>query len=682
MGHHHGMAQVQPPAFRRIPWPALALGALTLITAILDVVVSGLNGRHPDLQAIGLITFLAFPATGLLLVARLPSNPVGWLLLGIGLNTYLLFGLEDYAVLALITYPGIVPLPIGRFFEWLSGVLWVPFVLMVLVFLPMLFPTGRLLSKRWRAVIVSGLIFALLAFLGNGFRPGGVSQTYPQLHNPYSISGATALFDAFINLSLPFGVVALLGMIASLALRYRRAEALQRRQLRWFLFAVVLAVLPFVFNDINTGISEALVVVLIPLLPVSIAVAILRYRLYDIDVVINRTLVYGALAVFITALYAGIVAGLGALIGTKGGFNLFLSILATGVVAVAFEPVRRRVQGLANRVVYGNRATPYEVMAGFGDRMAATLSADEVLPRMAEAAARGVGAAAARVTVMFSGGFERVMWWPGEVPAIEPADRLPVTYRTEQVGELAVVMPPGQHLNPAEARLLADLAGQAGLVLHNVRLNDELQARVREVTSQAEAIRASRQRLVTVADAERQRLVETIHHGPEQQLNTMQRELRVIEGDISSNPASTAARLERLTGDAQASLDELRQLARGVYPALLRDRGLVTALRSEVTREGKTVTITAEDVDRFPIEVEAAAYFSCQEILQRADGLTRIELMESNGALEFSALGRAAELAPIVDSLEDRLEALGGGISLVGDRLIGRIPTRAGELVG
>jgi signal transduction histidine kinase len=679
------MAQAQPvdlAPFRRIPAAALILAGLTSVIALVDVIASGLNGRHPDLQAIGLITFLAFPAMGVLLVARLPSNPVGWLLLGIGLNTYLLFGLEDYAVLALITYPGIVPLPLGHFFEWLSGVLWVPFILMVLLFLPMLFPTGRLLSKRWRAVIVSGLIFALLAFLGNGFRPGGVSQSYPQLHNPYAISGANALFDAFINLSLPFGVVALLGMIASLVLRYRRAEALQRRQLRWFLFAVVLAVIPFMFNDINTGISEALVIVVIPLLPVSIAVAILRYRLYDIDIVINRTLVYGALAVFITALYVAIVAGVGALIGTQGRFNLILSISATGVVAIAFEPARTRLQRLANRIVYGERATPYEVMAGFGARMAATLSADEVLPRMAEAAARGVGAAAARVTVIFPGGSERVMWWPREVPAVEGAYRLPVTYRSEQVGELAVIMPPGQRVNPGEARLLVDLAGQAGLVLHNVRLNDELQARFREVTSQAEAIRGSRQRLVTVADAERQRLVESIHRGPEQQLKTMERELRAIEGDISGNPADTAARLERLTSDAQTSLEELRQLARGVYPALLRDRGLVTALRSEVTREGKTVGITADGVDRFPTEIEAAAYFSCQEILLRADRLSRIELSQGDDALEFSAFGPPAELAPIIDSLEDRLEALGGGLSLVDDRLIGRIPTRVAEPVG
>src|ERR671934_13718 len=116
--------------------------------------------------------------------------------------------------------------------------------------------------------------------------------------------------------------------------------------------------------------------------------------------------------------------------------------------------------------------------------------------------------------------------------------------------------------------------------------------------------------------------------------------------------------------------------------SFLRDRGLVTALRSEVTREGKTVGITADGVDRFPTEIEAAAYFSCQEILLRADRLSRIELSQGDDALEFSAFGPAAELARIIDSLEDRLEALGGGLSLVDDRLIGRIPTRVAEPVG
>src|SRR5205823_13295978 len=152
--------------------------------------------------------------------------------------------------------------------------------------------------------------------------------------------------------------------------------------------------------------------------------------LYDIEIVINKTFVFGALAAFITAVYVGIVVGIGALLGQGASKpNLGLSIVATAVVAVAFQPVRERVQRFANRLVYGKRATPYEVMAGFADQMAGTLSADEVLPQMAEAATRGVGAQAARVTLILPGGGERWTVWPPDVSGGEVPRALPVSYR-------------------------------------------------------------------------------------------------------------------------------------------------------------------------------------------------------------------------------------------------------------
>src|SRR5207249_9113983 len=183
-------------------------------------------------------------------------------------------------------------------------------------------------------------------------------------------------------------------------------------------------------------------------IPTAVAIAILKYRLYDIDVVINKTLVYGLLAAFITAVYVAIVVGIGAAIGQGSKPNLGLSILATAVVAVAFQPVRERVQRFANRLVYGKRATPYEVMAGFADQMAGTLSAGEVLPQMAEAATRGVGAQAARVTLILPGGGERSTVWPLDVSGGGFTRALLVSYRGERVGEIAVRESLGRRITP------------------------------------------------------------------------------------------------------------------------------------------------------------------------------------------------------------------------------------------
>ena len=170
---------------------------------------------------------------------------------------------RDHAAFALITHPGSIPG--GQVFAWLSVVAWIPLILMVLLFLPMLFPDGRLLSPRWWIVAGSGLIFAVLAFISNGLMPGRVSSVYPSLMNPLGISGARETLGILNDLSIPFGVFALMGMLTSVVVRYRRGDSLLRRQLRGFLLAVGLAIVPFALNDVNPSLSELLVVLLVPL---------------------------------------------------------------------------------------------------------------------------------------------------------------------------------------------------------------------------------------------------------------------------------------------------------------------------------------------------------------------------------------------------------------------------------
>ena len=663
---------------RRLPVAplGLALAALTLVIGLGGVLLNLADHNALDVAGIAVLTFLAFPAMGLLILRYRPGHIIAYLLLGISVNIYFIFVAGPYARFALVRHPG--SLPFGEAIAWMSGWIWLPFALTVVVLLPLLFPDGRLLSRRWSVVIAAGLVFAVLAFVGNAFTPGAANSSYPDVINPLGIKGYQPLFSSLQNLSLPFGLVAVVGAVGSVAVRYRRADGVQRRQLRWFFFALLLAVIPFAIQGaVPNAVAQAAVAVTIPLLPISIAVAVLRYRLYDIDVVINRALVYGALAAFITAVYIGIVVGIGRLAGSGNRPNVALSIVATAVVAVAFQPVRERVQRLANRLVYGPRATPYEVMAGFADQMAATLSAEEVLPQMAEAAARGVGAQAARVTLYLPGSVSRSTVWPPSTGGDQFARMLPVSYRGDPVGEIAVRESPGQPITAGEGRLLADLAAQAGLVLHNVRLTAELEARLAEISAQAAELRASRQRIVAAQETERRRLGAEIEVGVQRELEATAAQLDEVERLLSDDAAAAAVRLERLTAETQRTLDGLRELAHGVFPPLLADRGIVPALKAHTRKTAipLSIEVPAELADaRFDPGVEAAVYFCCTEALRSADGPASVRLSASDGALSFTIDG-VARLNGRLEGLRDRVEALGGSLAEeVPGRLDGWLP--------
>jgi signal transduction histidine kinase len=504
--------------------------------------------------------------------------------------------------------------------------------------------------------------------------------------------GLTALASVLNGIASAILLAIVLASIASLVLRYRRADSVQRLQLKWFVTAalavgVVIVSLAFVQGvlHINFPLSDLVIGLAYLCLPLSIAIAVLKYRLYDIDVVINRALVYGALAAFITAVYVAIVVGIGRLVGSGGRPNLALSIVATAVVAVAFQPVRERVQRFANRLVYGKRATPYEVMADFADRMAGTLSVDDVLPKMAEAAARGVGAQAARVTLRFADGGDRSTVWPSDSGDTLFGQILPVSYRDELIGEIAVRESPGQPITPAEGRLLADLAAQAGLVLHNVRLTAELQARLADLSTQSAELRASRQRIVTAQETERRRLGSEIRAGVQRELEATSSQLDDVEHLLRHDATAAAARLEALTGETQQTLDTLRELARGIFPPLLADRGIGPALESHARKTAIPASIQVDSSVagvRFDPGVEAAVYFCCVEALRGAATPATVHLFAQDGALTFTVVGAAA-LDGRLQGLRDRVEALGGGLEAHGSgHLKGWIPTRALAGVG
>jgi signal transduction histidine kinase len=434
---------------------------------------------------------------------------------------------------------------------------------------------------------------------------------------------------------------------------------------------------------------------------VGAGVGILKYRLYDIDLVISRTLVYGALAAFITTVYVAIVVGIGQLIGSGGQPNLVLSIIATAVVAVAFQPVRERLQKVANRLVYGKRATPYEVLSQFSERVAESYAADDVLPRMARVLAEGTGAAHADVWLRSGSVLRQAASWPDRSEPAEPSrivgDSLPqmfgadraveVRHQGELLGALTVSKRKGESLTPVEEKLLDDLASQAGLVLKNVGLTAELLQRL-------EDLRASRQRLVAAQDEERRRLERNLHDGAQQNLVALKVKLGLAEAFAEKDPAKAKELVGQLKGDADEALETLRDLARGIYPPLLADKGLGPALESQARKATLPVEVEADGLDRYAQDIEAAVYFCCLEALQNVQkyaraGRATVHLRERDSQLTFEVEddGNGFDLATTprgsgLTNMADRLDALAGKVQVessvgAGTRLRGSIPVQA-----
>jgi signal transduction histidine kinase len=711
LGPRRRGGQIMKP--RTAFWCACGIWTLTVAATATGMIYDAVRPLPPSLAnqqgsaADGVVSIVfigGFATVGALLAWKRPGNPIGWLLSATGLS-YAAAGFEIF----LSHFPAAL-----IFVDW-SGWLWL-FGLGLTVFILLLFPTGHLPSPRWRPVAWAAAAGLAAWVLGNAFAPRIITDNTP---TPNPIGVASPAGNVFFVLAIG-GLVLIIGTgvaaIISVVFRYRRAGTVEREQLKWLVYAgalIVLALLavPVVSHflgpgNTSTNLQNALSSGSAALIPVAIGIAIFRYRLYDIDVVINKTLVYGSLAAFITAVYVAIVVGVGSLIaqhGVRAGF--WLSIAATAVVAVAFQPVRARVQHLANRLVYGRRATPYEVLAQFAERTAGTYATEELLPRMARILAEGTAARRVDVWLRAGGVFrDDATWPPGEPPfpetragadgrlAVPGADRvLPVRYQGEVLGALSVGKRPGESLTPAEGKLLADLAAQAGLVLRNVALWEQLTARLEE-------IRASRQRLVAAQDEERRRIERNIHDGAQQQLVALTIKLNLTEGLIGTDPEGERELLAELRQDAACAVEDLRDLARGIYPPLLAGQGLVAALRAQAAKSPVPTSVDADGIARYLQDVEAAVYFCVLEALQNmakyaGASSARVRLAASGDELRFDVTDDGAGFDPNakaygtgLQGMADRLSAHDGTLDVqaspgAGTVVTGRLRARVPEAV-
>jgi signal transduction histidine kinase len=663
----------------RAPWIVAGAAAVAFVVSIPFSFVAGANDA-------GDLPFIvpAVPAVGLYLwigatIATRARNPIGWIFLSVA--GFFSFGslLAYYAEFALVRHHGSLPFGVAAAWvdKWTMVAMLAPFVLVFL-----LFPTGDTPTRRWR-----WLLWALLALIGvevvvfavsPGPLTGGMADlASAHVTNPLGLPVSRRAVDLVTQV---IGMLILAGgflSVVALIVRYRRAAADERQQIRWLAYVGIATAVTMVLT-IVTGSNEnaptallfltnvfffATFVLLVLGIPIASGIAILQYRLYDLDVVVRKTLVATVLLVLIGGGSAAILLTVGQVAlwrGTARGVSVVIGI----AIGLLFGPLLRLARRIADRIVYGRRATPYEVLTDFSERMAETYSTEDILPRMAAIVGRGTGAASAAILLDVGGERREVArWTAGDAdPSAGDVHGFEVRHQGEILGAVTVSMPANDPMNPSKDKLVRGLASQAGLVLRNVRLIEEL--------------RASRQRLVAAQDEERRKLERNLHDGAQQHLVALAVQLRLAEQLAGRDADKEREILHRLQSMTTEALEELRDLARGIYPPLLADKGLAAALEAHARRSPVAVTIDADGVGRYPQAVESALYFCSLEALnnvakyaeativtirlRRDDGLLRVDVTDDGVGFDAAA-GREGTG---IRGMADRLDAIGGRLDV------------------
>jgi signal transduction histidine kinase len=686
---------------------ALGLWLVLVLTVAAALTLAAINGslqNDPAFLVLSVAMIIGYGTVGAFIVARTAGNTIGWLMM-VTAGAYVLAGLTtEYATYAYITSPGSIPG--GEFAASLSN--W----LFLIVFAPIpiilvLFPTGRPPSPRWKYLPAATIVAFGFGILGTILRTGpiavGTGGPSVNVPNPTGVEGLKDLLALALPLAGILAIAVSVLATASLVIRFRRAVGDERQQIRWLAYVAAISVALFVATGVSSiglqanqsrTVNEILAFgfsVCIGIgVPWAAGVAILKYRLWDLDIVLKKAAVAAVLVILIVI--AGVV-----LLGIVGGIvvgplsdspaAMLLAGLALGLL---FWPLRRVARLIADRLVYGRRATPYEVLTEFSERLAETYSTQDVLLRMANVLHAATGAATATVWLRIGSDLRPAAWWPADADGPQalraPAGALPelpgdlaveVRDQGELLGALVVDMPTNDPLDRSRERVVQDLAGQAGLVLRNVRLIEEL--------------RASRQRLVKAQDDGRRTIERNIHDGAQQQLVALAVKLRLADSMVDKDTAKAHDLLAQIQQETNRALQDLRDLARGIYPPLLADKGLAAAVEAQARKSPVPVAVEADAIGRFPQEIEAAVYFCVLEGLQNAlkhanPTQTTVRLISTDGHLTFQIAddGRgfdteAAAYGTGLQGMADRLDAIGGTLEVTsaprrGTTVTGRLP--------
>lgn len=668
-----------------------------------------------------ILSLFSFPVVGILILSRHPKNPIGWICLAIGLTWGFDGVLSNYAGNSLGTDPSRTALAAA-----LDSWLWIPAIGLMGTFLILLFPNGHLLSPRWKKLAWLSAITMVLASVAVVLRPGSLANDgYPGLINPLGVRSLNWLLIPlqWLLILIPLSIVA---SLVSLILRFRRARGTDRLQLKWLtggaaavaLIYLVAMIASLGFGTGNSANSPTWVQLVedaalfsFALIPTAIGIAILKHRLYDINIVIHKTLVFGALAAFITAAYVAVVVGIGSVIGQGTEPNLALSVAATAIIAIAFQPVRERVQRLASRLVYGKRATPYEVLSRFAQTIASSYGTEELLPRTVETLREATGATSSCVWLVAQ---DRLVPAATSPPAqhhelkereliSDQIARVPdersalILDRGELLGVLTIIKPEDT-IVPSDQELLDNLASQTGQIVRNARLTSDLQARVGQLAVQSRELRESRQRIVVAQDTERRTLERNIHDGAQQHLVALAVKLKLTKTLIDRAPERATAMLSQLRGELGETVTALRDLASGVYPVALEQDGIAAALKVQTQSSALPIDIDSNVSDRYPLDIEATIYFCCLEALQNVGKYAgashaRVVLRDEGGTLSFLVMDdghgfdpQMVEFGSGLRNMADRVAAARGVLDISsstqgqGTTITGHIPARQLEM--
>lgn len=496
---------------------------------------------------------------------------------------------------------------------------------------------------------------------------------------------AGALVDA--------NILAVLPALALLLFRYRRFGAEQRRQIKWPLYAIALSAISVVVLAMGVGppaipfwVAAVQYVGTQALLPAGLAMGIVMSRSVDIEDVIRRSVVYGALWAFIAAAYVFMAAAFGIAVGQR--VPLALAILLAIGATLLFQPARRRLERFADRLVFGPRLSGYELISRLGMRLQTTAGAEDVAGSVAAAVQSGLGARWARVTL--HGSHPTPIAAAGDVSTREATADLsaPLVHDDRTIGLIECGPRTEGTYQAADQELLNTLGRQAALAIRNSQLSAELSERLEELA-------ASRSRLVQAEEAGRRRLERDLHDGVQQELVGVLARLGLARNQLKRDPNLAEATLRDAQLDAQRALEDLQELARGIHPAILTDRGLIEAVAERATRMPVPVEVDADGLGaaaRFPLEVEGAAYFFVSEglanILKYA-AASRVHVRFRSGqdqlVVDVDDDGQGFDTEAVKRSglrgLEDRIEALGGRMEVAsspgrGTHLRALLPTR------
>ncbi len=548
----------------------------------------------------------------------------------------------------------------------------------------LLFPNGRLIP-RWTALVIPLVIAQAISIVAPPASPLS-STTWPE---PLNALLAVAVYGT---------------IIFSQVYRYRRAPtAIERQQTKWVAFAIITvtfcfvvagAIFTLVFPQASQPDNPAYLTSLVYplfllLIPLSVGFATLRYRLWDIDLVIRRTVVYGLLTAFVVGVYVVIVGYLGALFRTNA--NLLISLIATGVVAVLFQPLRGLLQRSVSRLLYGQRDEPYVVLAGLGQRLHTTLAPDEILPTIVTTLRETLKLSFVAIEARQGAAFVRAAT-AGEPPTNEPL-RLPLKYQSEVVGAL-LIAPRGRDdaLTSADLRLLDDLTQQIGAAVHTARLTSDLQALTQD-------LRRSREHLVTAREEERRRLRRDLHDGLGPMLSAIILKVGLARTLNRRDAEAADALLGQLEIEIESVIGDIRRLVYNLRPPALDELGLIGAIREFVARvsleaasDDATLTLTVdapEALPRLSAAVEVATYRIAQEavtnVVRHAQARTCCVRLRVNGALEIAVsddgvgIGAAERAGVGLASMRERAEELKGALTIAtaqphGTRIIARLP--------